>query len=258
MPISRSSLLALSVALLASPLAWADDKKDEGPIPGEFAATVTFTTDYTFRGISQTDSGPAVQGAIDYSYMFKPEIGVYAGIWGSDVDFDDGDEANLEIDLVAGLKGEISGFIWQGGVIYYAYPGAEVGGFHYNYWELAAKLGYDFGFAALTGGVNYSPDYFFESGDGLYLSADAAVPLKFLPNDIGLAFHVGHQSIDNNARFGAPDYYDWSAGINGKVQGFTLALAYVDTDIKKGECFPGSGLTKTCEGRVIFSVSRSF
>jgi uncharacterized protein (TIGR02001 family) len=255
---SRLTLLAATGALMIAVPAWADDKKDDAIIPGDFTATVALTSDYTFRGISQTDSGPAIQGAIDYSYMFNDAIGLYAGVWGSNVDFDDGDEANLELDLIAGLKGTISGFIWQAGVIYYAYPGAEVGGDKYDYVELAAKLGYDFDFVAITGGINYSADYFFETGDGLYLSADAAVPLKFLPYEIALAFHVGHQSIEENARFGAPDYYDWSIGVSGKVQGFTLALTYVDTDIDKSECFPGSGLTKTCEGRVVVSVARSF
>ena len=110
----------------------------------------------------------------------------------------------------------------------------------------------------LTGGVNYSWDYFFETGDSLYVSADASVPLQFLPCDIAPGLHAGHRSIEDNARFGAPDYYGWSAGISGKVQGFALAVTYVDTDIKKSECFPGSGLTRTCEGRAVFSISRSF
>jgi len=258
MPTSRLTSLALAGALLAAAPVHAEDKKDDSIIPGDFSATVTLTSDYTFRGISQTDSGPAIQGAIDYDYTFNPAIGLYAGVFGSNVDFDDGDEANLELDLYAGLKGEISGFIWQAGVIHYAYPGAEVGDVHYNFTELAAKLGYDFDFVLLTGGVNYSWDYFFETGDSLYVSADASVPLKFLPYDIALGLHAGHQSIEDNARFGAPDYYDWSVGISGKVQGFVLAVTYVDTDIKKSECFPGSGLTKTCEGRAVFSISRSF
>lgn len=258
MQIFRPTVLALAGAFLAMPPTLADENKDDKLFPGDLTATVTFATDYVFRGISQTDSGPAVQGAIDYAYMFRPEIGVYAGLFGSNVDFDDGDEANIELDLYGGLKGEISGVTWQAGVIHYAYPGAEVGGIHYDYTEGVAKLGYDFGLLSVTGGVNYSGDYFFESGESVYVSGDVGVPLPFLPFDMALALHAGHQSIENNARFGAPDYTDWAIGISGKVEGFTLGLQYTDTDIAKAECFPGSGLTKTCEGRVVFSVSRTF
>jgi uncharacterized protein (TIGR02001 family) len=189
--------------------------------------------------------------------MFRPEIGVYAGIFGSNVDFDDGDEANMELDLYAGLKGEVSGILWQAGVIHYAYPGAEVADTKYDYTEVAGKLGYDFGFLSATAGVNYSNDYFFESGEAVYVSGDVSVPLSFLPFEIGLLGHVGHQWIEENTTFGAPDYLDWLVGISGKVEGFTLSLQYVDTDIGDDECFSG-GLTGTCDERVIFAASRTF
>ena len=46
------------------------------------SATTVFTTDYIFRGISNTDKDPAVQPEFDLTYgMF------YAGIWGSNTDF---------------------------------------------------------------------------------------------------------------------------------------------------------------------------
>ena len=252
------SLAALIAAALTSSAALAEDKAEAKIIPGDLTASVTFATDYTFRGISQTDSGPAIQGAIDWSYSFNKEIGVYLGIFGSNVDFNDGDEANLELDFYGGLKGEVEGFAWQVGGIYDKYPRAEIGGIRFDYFELAFKLGYDFGLANLVASYNYSPDYFFESGDGYYFAADLSVPLEFLPYDIALLGHVGHQSIANNARFGVPDYADWMLGITGKLDGFALTLAYVDTNLSKGECFPGTSLTKTCEGRVVFSVSKTF
>jgi len=252
------TLAALIAAALSSSAALAQDKAETKLIPGVLTASVTFATDYTFRGISQTDSGPAIQGSIDWSYPFQKEIGVYLGIFGSNVDFNDGDEANIEVDFYGGLKGEVAGFAWQVGGIYYKYPRAEIAGIRYDYFELGLKLGYDFGFANLVGSYNYSPDYFFESGDGHYFAADLTVPLEFLPYDIALLGHVGHQSIDNNARFGAPDYTDWMLGITGKLEGFTLTLAYVDTDLSRGECFPGTSLAKTCESRVVFSVSKTF
>lgn len=259
----KLGLIALAGCLLASPLAVADDKKDDG-IPGEFTFNLALTSDYIFRGISQTDSGPAIQGTVDYAYMFRDEIGIYAGLFGSNVDFDETsgagvNRASMELDLYAGLKGTISGVTWQLGYIYYAYPSAHPSSdFGYDYQEIVAKLGYDFDFMAITGGVNYAWDYFSETGQGVYLSADVTVPLPFLPYDMKALGHIGHQSIENNARFGAPDYTDWLLGLSATIKGFTVTAAYTDTNISKGECFPGTGLTNTCKARGVLTVSKTF
>ena len=59
------------------------------------SANVTFTSDYVWRGMTQSD-GPAIQGGFD----FEDESGFYAGIWGSNVNFNDG--AGSELDYYAG------------------------------------------------------------------------------------------------------------------------------------------------------------
>jgi uncharacterized protein (TIGR02001 family) len=258
----KLGLLALAGGLLAAPAAVAEDK-DDG-IPGDLAVTLALTSDYVFRGISQTDSGPAVQGTIDYAYMFRDEIGIYAGIFGSNVDFDEVsgpgvNRASAEFDFYGGVKGTLAGITWQLGVIHYAYPGASpAANFDYDYTEIAVKLGYDFDFLAISGGVNYTGDYFSETGKGVYYSADVIVPLPFLPLEMKALGHIGHQEIENNARFGAPDYTDWMLGVSATYKGFTLTAAYYDTNIGKSECFPGTGLTNTCEGRGVLTVSKAF
>jgi uncharacterized protein (TIGR02001 family) len=262
MAFRKLGLIALAGGLLAASPALAEDK-DDG-IPGELAVTLALTTDYVFRGISQTDSGPAVQGTVDYAYMFRDEIGVYAGLFGSNVDFDEVsgtgvNRASAEFDLYGGVKGTISGVIWQLGFIYYAYPGASPAAtYDYDFTEIVAKLGYDFDVLAVTAGVNYSGDYFSETGKGVYWSADVTVPLPFLPYEMKALGHIGHQEIENNARFGAPDYTDWLLGLSATIKGFTFTAAYTDTNISKSECFAGTGLTNTCEARGVLTVSKTF
>ena len=56
------------------------------------SANVAFTSDYVWRGMTQSD-GPAIQGGFDY----EADGGFYAGIWGSNVNFNDG--AGSELDL---------------------------------------------------------------------------------------------------------------------------------------------------------------
>src|SRR5262245_51834382 len=64
-----------------------------------WSATLTGTSDYVFRGISQTDNDPTIQGSIGATYgMF------YAGIWASGLDWSGDPDAQLEVDWYGGIK----------------------------------------------------------------------------------------------------------------------------------------------------------
>ena len=218
----------------------------QAAMQGEFSANVGLVSEYSFRGLAQSDEHMAVQGGFDYSH----DSGFYAGVWGSNVDFNDGDEAQVELDAYAGVSGEFdNGIAWDLGAIYYMYPGAN-SNLDYDYIEAAGSLGYDFGLFSLSGAVNYSPDFFAGSGDALYTAAYVDVPL---PYDFTLGGHVGYQSIDDNTAFGVPDYTDWSVDVGYSWQGFDFSLSYVDTDLDEpSECADG------CDARIIFGISRSF
>lgn len=209
---------------------------------GDFtvSANVGFVTDYVFRGVSQTDESVAVQGGFDVGHT----SGLYAGIWGSNVDFNDGDEAHVETDLYAGFASEYMGFTYDIGGVYYAYPGAD-SDLDYDFFEAVAKLGYDFEVAAVEGAIYYSPDFFGGTDDAVYYSLGVDVPL---PYEITASAHAGHQYIDE-----AADYNDWSLGLGYSVAGFDLSLTYTDTDLDEPqEVADGS------TDRIVFGISRSF
>lgn len=236
------SVMVVGVAVSAPALA----AEPFGPGNGTVSSTVGVVSQYAFRGLAQSDEHPAMQASIDYSH----DSGVYAGVWGSNVDFNDGDEASLETDLYAGWSGETKGVSLNFGGIYYLYPGAS-GSLNYDYFELAASAGYDFGLFNATAAVNYSPDYFASSGNAWYTAANVEVPL---PKDFKLQGHFGHQSISDEASFGSPDYNDWSGGVKYNFSGFDLSLSYIDTNLKDGtDCVKG-----WCDERVVFGISRKF
>ncbi|MDB2682794.1 TorF family putative porin, partial [Alphaproteobacteria bacterium] len=227
----KKILLTTACVLTIPTLAQAGDYQ----LPGEFSGTVGFVSEYSFRGIAQSDENPAVQASIDYSH----DSGFYAGIWGSNVDFTD---ADIETDIYAGFSGEASnGLSWDVGGIYYVYPGSD-GSNNYDFFEVAGAVGYDFDIAAVSGSVNYSPEYFGESGDATYVAGYVDVPL---PYDVTLSGHYGYQYIDEEATFGVPDYADWSAGLSYNFSGFDLSATYIDTDLNGSECADG------CDERVI-------
>jgi len=211
----------------------------------DLSANVGFVSEYSFRGIAQSDENPALQGGFDLSHV----NGLYAGVWGSNVNFNDGDEANLEVDVYGGYSGEFNGITYDIGLVYYAYPGAD-DSLDYDFVEAAVTVGYDFDAFSTSVSINYSPEYFGDSGDAIYYALGFDVPL---PSDLTLSAHVGHQVIDDNAAFGVPDYTDWSVGLGYNLAGFDLSLQYVDTDLEEpSECADG------CDSRIIFGISKSF
>jgi uncharacterized protein (TIGR02001 family) len=244
------SLLVMMMLVPAAALA------QEEP-PYSISANTAITTDYTFRGISQTDESAAIQGGFDGSYSLNA-VDLYAGVWASNVDFDDGDEAQTEFDLYGGFTGTLplgEGLTWDAGVLYYLYPGAD-SDLEYDFIEGYAGLGYTFNKAALTPEIGvkvyYTNDYFAASGEGVYVDGTGSLSL---PYDVGLGLHYGYQSIDDDSAFGAPSYSDWSVSLSKEVLGLEMAIAYVDTDLSKDECFGGTTL---CEARPVFTVSKSF
>jgi len=243
------SRLVIAVSLALSSLAAVAEDSLHG-----FSANLALSTDYRFRGISQTGKDPSVSGGFDYSYT---PYGLYAGVWASNLDFGvpDPDPASLEIDFYGGIAGETAaGIGWDVGATYYFYPGSDTGPgvADYDFVEVYGAFTYDFGYFDSGISVAYSPDYFFESGDAVYLSGDVGIPL---PAGFSLAGHLGYQTIDDNAQFGTPDYLDWSIGVARDINMFTFDLSYIDTDLGRAGCFGGGNI---CKSTVLFTISANF
>ncbi len=235
--------VALGALLLCAAPALATDNGGDSEF--DISANVGFVSEYSFRGIAQSDEQMALQGGFDVSHG----SGLYAGVWGSNVDFNDGDEASVEVDVYGGYAGEVGGVGYDVGLIYYAYPGAD-SSLDYDFIEAALEISYDFEIFSVAASVNYSPEYFAGSGDAQYYALGVDVPL---PHDFSLSGHVGRQEIDENDEFGTDDYTDWSIGLGYNFEGFDLSVQYIDTDLDEpDECADG------CEDRVIMSVSKSF
>lgn len=209
---------------------------------GEFAGSIGLYSDYVYRGVSQTAEDPALQGNLDFLF----NNGLKIGVWGSNVRFTD---ASLELDVYATYKHAWDALNIEGGLVYYHYPGAA-SSLDYDFFEPFVALGYDFGFASLTGSVAYSPDFFAGSGDAQYYKLAAAVPL---PSDFTIDGWYGMQDVDDNATFALPDYDDWSVGVaySGWAPA-TLAVRYTDTDIGTAACADG------CDARVLASATWAF
>ena len=202
------------------------------------AYNVAVFTDYRFRGISQTNFNPALQGGVDFSH----KSGFYAGAFASNVswikDFNGATKGNYEIDLYGGYKGSITKDVgFDVGLITYQYPGNNSGAAgtpgagafsnaSTNEWYAAvtysvATLKYSRSFGDFLGNIN--------SSGSQYLDLSATFDLG---NGIALTPHVGRQTIPNQGGLG--DYTDYSVTVAKDFgNGLVVSAVAIGTDAKK-------------------------
>lgn len=221
-----------------------------GAANAEFSANVAMTTDYVWRGTSQADGGPAIQGGIDYNH----ESGFYVGTWASNVDWDEvgvTDPVSVEWDVYGGFGTDLTDKLsFDIGIVRYMYPNTS---YDADWTELYGSLTYAFtDTVSLTGSVAHSTDVFALGDDGTYVNAELSIGL---PQDFGLTAAIGHYSFANTT--GLNDYTDWKLALSKSYGGFDFELAYTDTD---DDTFFVSGIDgeSYSDGRVAFSVSKSF
>lgn len=182
----------------------------------DVAFNIGATSDYVFRGVSQTLEDPAVQGGVDATFG-----SFYAGAWASNVDF--GDDTSAEIDLYGGLRGEAAGYAFDVGLVGYFYvdqPSAA----DYDYVELKLGVSRAIGPATLGAVVFYSPDFFGADEEALYTEANAAFALA---DRWTLSGAIGRQALDVS-----DDYTTWNVGLGFAVTDQVgLDVRYHDTDV---------------------------
>jgi hypothetical protein len=219
------------------------------------SGSVGLTSDYRFRGVSQSDEQLAVQGGVTISH----ESGIYGGFWGSNLaGWGTFGGANMELDLIAGFKVPVGGGTLDVGATWYMYPG----GFNNtDFIEPYAKLSGTVGPVALTAGVAYAPKQealgaWYANGaaaaagvytdpgdknDNLYLWGDvsSAIPNTGLTVKAHAGYSNGNKGLGPFATSVAPtgEYVDWLAGIDYTIAGtpLTVGVAYTDTNISRSE-----------------------
>jgi uncharacterized protein (TIGR02001 family) len=212
----------------------------------DLSGNVALSSDYTFRGISQTNEGPAFQGGFDLSH----ESGFYVGNWNSNVEFGD---ASLEMDTYAGWAGSFNNFGVDVGAVYFFYPDTSEADDNFDYGEIYGTLSYDFGVASVSAGVDLTDEFFGESGDAQHYRAGVSVPFAgFLSADGS----VGYQAIDENDTFGTPDYWHYTLGLSASfAENYSAGISFTDTDLDDSDCFGGDEL---CDSRFQATLSASF
>lgn len=230
-----------------------------------FTGNLSLVSEYRYRGISQTNAKPAVQGGLDYGHA----SGLYLGTWATNVSWlsDGGAGAvsnSLEWDFYGGYKGSAGPIGYDLGVLYYYYPGTYPAGFTSpnttelyvaGTWQMLTlkyshSLSNLFGFVDSKGAGHLDLSGNFDLGSGVTLTA-----------------HVGRQVVPSGTVGGVPvraksdcSYTDWKLGVAKELVGLNWGLAYVGTNAKgdAGECYRNAYNRDLGKGAVLLSVGKTF
>ncbi len=199
----KSIKLSLAAVVLVSGLYAADSTSEVG-----VSANMAITSNYVWRGMTQTKNSPAIQGGVDLDYK-----GFYLGVWGSNIEYGDA-KASLEADIYLGYAGELSSFSYDLGIVEYMYPNMSD---EYNFAEVYVDLGYDFNVASIN--AKYSlgiktndtdPDDNWEVGASVPLPMEFSVDLTYGDYDTLGAYYL--------------------VGVNKSLGKFDFTLAYTAND----------------------------
>jgi uncharacterized protein (TIGR02001 family) len=179
----------------------------------QFSSTWTAVSDYDFRGYSQSAKDPAIQASADYAFG---ESGFAIGAWASNVDFDNDEDA--ELDLYAAYTGSINDtFSWTAGATWYDYPlGDDLDGY------AEVFVGFN---AGNFGMKQWFADDFYALGDtALYTEFNYTQPFG---ENFSLAFHAGYSWGDY---WEADEIVDYAVQANYTAGNFTIFGKLTGTD----------------------------
>jgi len=263
----KKAFSAAAVALLtglASASAFAADtptNPEDTSASSPIAANVTVVNNYIYRGITQTNGKPAIQGGFDYAH----ESGLYIGNWNSSISWVSDSyktsggvatSAPLEMDFYGGFKKEFigEGFASDIGILQYYYPtaGIQATGSYVNpnTTEIYAAQNFTFGpvtgFAkvsyavtTLFGNVNstgsYYPDLTLNYDTGFWgITANGHVGYQYVAGNqpsSGSAYGPGAISVSSVSNSTLYSYTDWKLGLTKDFGGgLSGAIAYTGTN----------------------------
>ena len=178
---------------------------------------LALTTDYRFRGVSQTDEEPAVQGGMTLGHT----SGAYAGVWASSM------QSGAELDYFAGYSLDVASVNVGAEYRYYDYTGDYAIDPDYDEWSLTASA------MGASVGVIYSDDY---SGTGAeYTRYGAAYNLPV--GAVTFHAHAGLNDFDQPYfADGEDQYVDYEVAASMTlVDNVSVKVAWVGTDLDKAQ-----------------------
>lgn len=193
---------------------------------GGLFSSVGLTSDYRYQGVSNSDGNPALQG---YVHWWRPD-GFYAGLFATQVDFDDPGDTSYELDLYGGKNFDLKDGKTRltAEAMFTAFPNEHVWGPTYNFIQFKAAARRTQGPWVLTTTGSFVPEASYGAGEAWRLEGEAAYALR--PN-LSLKAGVGRRWIERGH-----DRTYWNIGATATWKQLSLELRYEDTDLTPAQC----------------------
>lgn len=214
-----------------------------------FSVQLALTSDYRFRGQSQSDRSSAIQAYIDYLHS----SGAFAALWMSR-GIAPSKYVLTEIDPTIGYEHDFStesgatatlSYYWSQG------PGPRSDGYFEGTVAYFRKLRR----YAVNAELAFSPDYAYRSGPAVGLTGGVEGPLPFVHAEwLSASAHLGYQWLDDHRAYGTPNWFFYDVGLGASWRQFTLELRFVGTSTEDADCFGGTNL---CDGGATVTLSTS-
>ena len=226
--------------VMCSPNAWADGDPTAPPGDWTITGSAAVASQYRFRGISQSDNRPVVQGAITVQHA----SGFYVSTWGSSASAEDSpvNIGGTEIDVYGGYSKTLAGFTLDGGLYGYIYPGSEHAvGISESYYEVYGDVSKAYGPITAKAGINFAPNqsYFKDFNTATRHNVYVYGELGFAPTSFPISFHshLGHTAggFDYLVNKGVKQYLDYTVGATYKWKALAFDLSVVGTNLSKSD-----------------------
>ena len=190
-----------------------------------FSGNVSLTSDYLFRGVTQTGHRGAIQGGFDY---VNPN-GFYAGTWGSNISWIGVPSSSLELDTYAGYSASFAtDFTYNVGFLRYNYSGENPPGFvSANTNELYGSIGWKWVSAKYSRSFTNLFGVADSVGSG-YLELNGSYTLA--GPDVGLSAHYGKQTVAGTGN-DIYSYTDYNVKASKAFGAYTWAFMISKTNL---------------------------
>jgi len=228
----KKTILALSLAALTLPAMAQKSAEPAYTFEGNFTAT----TDYIFRGATQSNGTAAIQGGFDLGFS----NGFYVGTWASSIAADSTNGGSLETNLYGGYAFTAGEIEIDLGLLRYYYPKQETENPADLKWNTTeAYVGLTYGPVGLK--ISRAMTDIFGGDDtkgSMYYALSGSYPVS---EALSINAHYGYADFK-----GGGDTKDYKLGLSTDLGGYTLAADYFGSDLD-GE-----------KKKVVLSVSKSF
>lgn len=215
------------------------------------SATISLTSDYRFRGVSQNDRDPALQADLDWSGAGEWSAGVFA----SKVNFADHENTSLEFAFYGEKRAEWKGWDFDVSANYYAYPNHRPrgGSPRYSSVELIGDMSRTWRCITVGGTAAWSPNYFGD-GSSWYVAGNVSYRITRWLSASATVGEQGARAWDGMAVSGYP-YMHWDAGLTATFGAFSLDARYSTTNLSSSACLITQGGKTWCSGAFVASLS---